>query len=97
MYQQTPYEPAVQPRKRRRVFMWFFIGVQILFLIWIIAGTHAATSNPDCAGLDAQSCQSATDAGAAIGAGLVIALWAFIDFILLAVYLVVRLARRGDR
>jgi beta-lactamase regulating signal transducer with metallopeptidase domain len=99
MYQQTPFEPVARPaRKRRRVFLWFLIGVQILFLIWIIAGTHAAaTDHTACAGLDAQTCQSAKDAGATIGAGLVIALWAFIDFILLAIYLVVRLSRRGAR
>ena len=35
---------APNPRKKRRVFMWFFLAVQALFLAWIIVGTHNATS-----------------------------------------------------
>jgi len=36
--------PAAAPAKRRkRVFMWFFIAVQVIFLIWLIAGV-AGTS-----------------------------------------------------
>jgi ABC-type Fe3+ transport system permease subunit len=99
MYQRTPYQsPPTRPRRRRRVFLWFFIGVQILFLIWIVAGANSAASDHStCGSLDAQSCQSAKDAGTAIGVGLLIALWAFIDFILLAIYLVVRLSRRDRR
>ena len=25
-------------RKRKRVFWWVFLGIQILFLVWVIAG-----------------------------------------------------------
>lgn len=34
--------PAQQPRKRRRVFMWVFLAVQVLFVIWLIAGLASA-------------------------------------------------------
>lgn len=34
------------PRKKRRVFLWVFLVIQVLFLIWIIAG--AASGNPLC-------------------------------------------------
>lgn len=32
------YAPSAQPRRKRRIFMWFFFAVQALFLIWLIAG-----------------------------------------------------------
>jgi ABC-type phosphate transport system permease subunit len=36
--QQATYAapPQEKPRKKRRVFMWFFFAVQVLFIIWII-------------------------------------------------------------
>ncbi|MEU3896409.1 hypothetical protein [Streptomyces sp. NPDC045251] len=39
-------------------------------------------------------CEDASDAGTAIGVGLVIALWAAVDVILGLTYIVFRLARR---
>lgn len=92
-----PYGQVVPqpPRKRHRVFPWFFLAVQILFLVWIIVGLATVTHNPDCGGtLDKDTCQSATDAGATVGAGLIIALWAAVDIILGISYLIIRLARR---
>jgi hypothetical protein len=39
-----PIPPTAAPaKKRKRVFMWFFIGIQVIFLIWLIAGL-ASTS-----------------------------------------------------
>ena len=35
-------------RKRRRVFIWFFIAVQVIFLVWIIVGVASAPKNPEC-------------------------------------------------
>lgn len=79
------------PRKRRHVFRWFFLAVQALFLIWIIAGVSGSADN--CAGevgdmLDA--CQAGTAVGAGIGVGLIIFLWAAVDVILGVTYLIVR-------
>ena len=89
-YQQPP---ALPPKKRRRVFMWFFLAVQVLFLIWVIAGA-ASAGGADCGSLDAKTCSDASNAGTAIGVVLVIVLWAVVDIILGITYLVVRLARR---
>lgn len=35
---------AAAPRKRRHVFRWVFLAIQVLFLVWVIAGA-ASTSN----------------------------------------------------
>lgn len=76
--------------------MWFFLVIQVIFVIWIIAAAvsvHHASGTP-CNGLDAQTCASARDVGTTAGFGLVIALWVAVDLILGIVYVVVRLARR---
>ncbi len=87
--------PAESPRKRKRVFMWFFLAVQVLFLIWIIAGISSGSGQPsDCGSLDAETCNAASDTGTAIGVALIFAFWAIVDVILGFIYLVVRLARR---
>jgi hypothetical protein len=87
---------APKPKRRRRVFLWVFLAIQVIFLIWIIAGVHGATTAPtDCGVLDAQTCQSATDAGAAIGAGLIIGLWVAVDIIVGGSYAVYRLSTRN--
>ncbi|MEV5607273.1 hypothetical protein [Streptomyces sp. NPDC052225] len=83
------------PKKRRRVFMWIFLAIQVLFLVWVITGASAASGSPgDCGSLDAETCNDASDAGTAIGVGLVILLWAVVDIILGITYAVVRIARR---
>lgn len=74
---------AVQPKKKRRIFMWFFLTIQALFLIWIIGGISSA--NP------------ATDAeavGTGIGVALIIGLWMAVDFLLAIGYGIYRLAKR---
>lgn len=92
---QTP----AQKQKKRRVFMWFFLVVQVLFLIWIITGATSSggSTAKSCANLTGQAlqtCQDASHAGTAIGVGLIIVLWAVVDIILGITYLIVRLARR---
>ena len=42
------------PRKRRRIFLWVFLGIQALFLIWVIAGLF--TKNGSTATQVAQAC-----------------------------------------
>lgn len=94
MTQNYPIETP-KPKKRKRIGMWVFLAVQALFLIWIITGVASASGTPsDCGGLDAQTCNSASDAGTAIGVGLIIGLWAVVDFILGLTLLIIRLARR---
>jgi len=41
----TPVQQAAAPPgKRRRVFIWVFLAIQVLFIVWIVAGA-ASTSN----------------------------------------------------
>jgi hypothetical protein len=35
--------PAAKPRKRKRVFMWFFLIVQAAFLAWLLPALFAGT------------------------------------------------------
>ena len=34
--------PAAKPRKRKRIFMWFFLAVQAIFIAWLITGIASA-------------------------------------------------------
>ncbi|WP_239008495.1 hypothetical protein [Streptomyces sp. Tue 6075] len=89
--QRQPQPPPRSPRKKHRV----FLGVQLLFLIWLIAGIASGSGTPeDCGTLDKQACNDAENAGTAIGVGLIIVLWAVVDVILGITYAVHRLARR---
>lgn len=96
--QPKPYTGDVaqaKPKKKKRIFMWFFLAVQVLFIVWIIAGANSANGNPsDCSGLDVKTCNDASDAGTAIGVALIIVLWAIVDIILGVTWAVVKLARR---
>jgi hypothetical protein len=82
-------------RKRRHIFRWVFLAIQVLFLVWIIAGA-ASSSSASCAGLKGaalHTCHDAGHVGTAIGVGLIIFLWAAVDLILGVGYLV--FGRRG--
>ncbi|MCQ9133076.1 OPT/YSL family transporter [Streptomyces hilarionis] len=87
-----------QPKKRRRIFFWIFLAIQILFLIWVISGAASGSSTPeDCRGLTGDNlklCEDADDVGTTIGVGLIIGLWAAVDVILGFTYVVYRLATR---
>ena len=92
---------APPPRKRRRVFLWVFLAVQILFLIWVILGASTASGTPEgCRGLtgeDLKLCEDASDVGTTIGVGLIVAFWVAADFILALTYAIYRLASRQPR
>ena len=96
----SPYQvqPGAAPKKRRRVFLWVFLAVQVLFLIWVISGAASGSGTPaECRGRtgdDLALCEDAGDVGTTIGVGLVIALWAAADIILGITYFVFRLAGR---
>lgn len=99
---------ARPPRKRRRVFPWVFLAIQVLFIIWVIAGAASGGSiHSDAAAychahpnqyIPFSQCVSdyggGAKAGAAIGVGLVVVLWAVVDIILGISYGIWRLARR---
>jgi hypothetical protein len=81
-------------RKKRRIFMWVFLAVQVLYLVWIIGGASAAGSSASCNGLDAQTCHDATAVGTGLGVAMIVMLWFFTDLFLGIAYAVYRLARR---
>ncbi|MFF8831407.1 hypothetical protein [Streptomyces sp. NPDC015131] len=90
------------PRKRRHIFLWFFLAIQVIFIIWLIVGlTSVAQSYPECAGLTGQALelceseQAGTGLGATVGAGFIILIWAAVDIILAIMYGLYRLARKG--
>ena len=79
------------------MFVWVFLAIQVLFVIWVIAGAasgHSAAVNCHDQYLTRSQCASATEAGAAIGVGLIVVFWAVVDVILGVSYGVWRLARR---
>jgi uncharacterized membrane protein len=91
-----PYPPRpAPPRKLRRVLMWVFIAVQVIFLVWIIVGVVTATGNPECGDLNADDCGSETGAGSV---GMIVVLWTAVDLVLGIAYIIVRAisGTRGD-
>jgi hypothetical protein len=33
-----------KPQKKRRIFLWFFLALQVVFIIWLIAAGHTGTA-----------------------------------------------------
>lgn len=78
-----------------RKMTWFILAVQILFLIWIIAGVNEASNNcVDEVGSAKDLCEAGTAVGASIGVGLIIFLWIFVDIVLGLIWLI---TNRGQR
>lgn len=82
--------PGRPPRKRRRVFRWIFLAVQVLFLIWIITGATSASHASCDPNLSQQACTAAKQVGGGIGVFLIIFLWVAVDVILGIGYLIFR-------
>jgi hypothetical protein len=87
----TQTAPPPTPRKKRRVFLWFYLALQVIFLIWIIAGAQANHCNAQ----GSQLANNACTAGTGIGIALVIALWVAVDVIVGGTYAIYRLASRS--
>ena len=84
-----------KPKKKKRIFMWFFLAVQILFLIWIIAGIAGNSGDAtDCGSLSQQACNDAADVGTGIGVFLILVFWVIVDVLLFIPWVIVKLARR---
>ena len=81
--------------KSWRKLTWFIMVIQVLFIVWIVAGTSSATSNCDgLIGSDLELCQAGTAIGAGIGIAFIIFLWAIVDIILGVIWLI---TNRGQR
>lgn len=71
-----------------RKFSWFILVVNVLFLIWVIAG--AASKTGTACTEDVALCQSAQEVGKGIGVVLIIVFWAVVDVILGVLWLVTK-------
>jgi len=90
--QQHEHPPA---KKKRRIFLWVFLAVQLLFLVWIIAGITSAGGDPtDCGTLSTEACNDAESVGTGIGVVLIVVIWMVVDFFLAVIYGIYRLASR---
>ena len=81
----------ITSRKKRCIFPWIFLAIQIFFIIWLVTGISGANDN--CVGEVGQAletCQAGTAVGAGIGAFLIIGLWVAVDVILGIGYLIFR-------
>ena len=89
--QQSYAPPAARPRKRRRIFLWFSWPCRSSSSFGSSPGAAADHSVTHCVG---QYCKGASEAGSAIGIGLIIVFWMVVDVILGVSYGVYRLATR---
>jgi len=97
----TPVNTILSPdpvpvKKRKRVFMWIFLAVQVLFVVWLIAGANTSVDPATATALSAEAAQSAATVGKGIGMMLIFGMWIGVDFILGVTYLIVRLARKSS-
>lgn len=84
-----------EQKKKRHIFLWVFLAVQVLFLIWIITGaTSSVGPETDCGSLSQQACNDAASVGTGIGVALIIGVWFGTDLFMGLVYGIYRLAKR---
>lgn len=94
-YQAAPSVGQPPVKQKKRVFLWVFLAIQVLFIIWIIGGVSSSAGDAtDCGSLDQETCNAAEDVGTSIGVGILIAFWAVVDIILGVGYGIYRLAKR---
>ena len=77
-----------------RPLTWVVLVVQVLFVIWLIAGFNAASSS-DCSTADySDACQAGQAVGTGIAIGIILFLWALVDVILGVIWLVTNKSKR---
>jgi len=68
---------------------YIILAFNLLMLIWVIGGAATATGTPDdCGSLSRKVCNDASDAGTAVGVGILIVFWALGDIILGVLWLI---------
>ena len=80
---------------RRNLFVYFFMAVQVLFLVWIITAGHSAAN--DIHHTASNGDRAAKEVGTTIGIGLVVGLWVATDVILGIGRFVVLFSRRSGK
>jgi uncharacterized membrane protein len=93
----TTLNTEVPAKRKKRVFLWFFLAIQAIFIAWIIGGIASAGSSAaaNCGTLSAQTCSDAAALGTGIGVMLIVGLWLATDFIVGMVYGIYRLSTRN--
>ena len=72
-----------------RTFAKVIIGINVLFLIWILVGAGGNADNCDgLSGEDLEICEAGTAIGTGIGVALICGLWFFVDAILGILFLI---------
>jgi len=79
-------------KKKKRVFWWLFLAIQILFVIWLVTGL-VKTGQTQAVG---SAAVAGKDIGRTIGAGLIIGLWVAVD-VILGVGRLIYITARGRR
>lgn len=82
-----PEQPATP--KRRPVFAWVIVVLNVLMLVLVVASIAGATDCSELAGVEREGC----DAGTAIGVLMLLGFWAAVDVILGVLYVVTRRRR----
>lgn len=77
-----------------RPMTWIILVVQVLFVIWLIAGINTVSQDTCTDSEYADACQAGAAIGAGIGIGLIIFLWALVDVILGVIWLVTNKSKR---
>ncbi|MFF1380698.1 hypothetical protein [Streptomyces sp. NPDC058308] len=94
-------DAAPSARASHRVFFWVFLAIQVLFLIWVVAGLASGSgASESCSGLSGDGlkvCEDAGDVGTTIGVGLIVGFWLATDFIVALTYAVYRISARKPR
>jgi uncharacterized membrane protein len=84
------------PRRRRRIYLWAFTALQVVFLAWVIIAivSGSGVSASHCTGLSEKACKNTDTLGTAVGVGLIVAVWASIDLIIGIAWAIVKLKTR---
>ena len=78
------YQGQVPPKKKRPVFVWFFLAVQALYIYFVIRGIVEGSKPVDCGPLTAESCNNARALGTGIGIGATLLCWGVVDILMIA-------------
>lgn len=79
---------AKNGKTKMRKFTWVILAINLLFLIWVIAGAASGGDTSSCGSLSATDCENAQDVGKGIGVVLIIVFWAVVDVILGVLWLI---------
>ena len=86
-YSSTATQLTPQPaKKKRRIFLWVFLAIQVLFIAWIIAGLILTRDATDCSGLDQATCEATANPDARAGLFFLFVYWMMGDILLAVGY-----------